>query len=263
MPSNELILSFSHRPLSKRAIDQLTDETKDQFLTIDERLKSEVAQELSHEAPADGNTNITNPVIHVQVTGTPYLYKGKAGRTLDWEETTWTEGEKVIGRIIEKIGLNRFHRIAKTGEVQVKGRLIDVRQSDFDNVHEPEERRKEELVWIAKHVQNELMLVQASQVKRAVLLYPVCSDADSVDYHRDTFKATIQNIFQTEWNGKENGPLNGIEIEVKLLRVENHDTEQMNSPERGSKQTNPSIDPDESFGQFSLSGAFVRRTSIE
>jgi hypothetical protein len=257
MPSNELILSFSHRPLSKRAIDQLTDETKDIFFEIDKRLTSELAQELSHEG-SEGN-----PVIHVQVTGAPYLYKGKAGRTLDWEETTWTEGEKVLSKIIEKIGLNRFHRIAKAGEVQVKGRLVDVKQSDFENVYEPEERRKEELTWIAKYVQNELLLVHARRVKRAVLLYPVCSDADSVDYHQDTFEATIKDIFEREWNTKENGPLNDIEIEVKLLRVENYETEQAQSPERKPLKKQPSLDPDESLGQFSLSGTFVRTTSME
>lgn len=263
MPSNELILSFSHRPLSKKAIDQLTDETKTHFFAIEKRLKSEFAQELLSQVQHEGNINIHNPVIHVQVTGPPYLYKGKAGRMLDWEETAWTEGERVLGSIIEKIGLNRFHRIAKTGEVQVKGRLIDVKQSDFESVHEPEERRKKELVWIAKHVQNELFLVHASRVQRAILLYPVCSDVDSVDYHEDTFKATIEEIFHTEWNAKENGPLNGVDIDVKLLRVENYEIEQTHSPDRKPIQKHPSLDPDESYGQFSLSGTFVRRTSME
>lgn len=260
MPSNEMILSFSHRPLSQKGIELLTNETKECFLLTEQRLKSEWIEEKQLQE----STTPPNPVIHVLVTGTPYLYRGKAGRTLDWDDTQWTEGEKILGKIIDKIGLHKFHSIAKKGEVQVKGRLIDVKQSDFENVQKPEDRRKEELTWIANYIQNELILVQANQVKKAYFLYPVYSDLDNADYHQDDFNITIEDIFRKEWNKKDASPVKGVDIEIKLLRVEKEDMGSMfgsNSPIR--KPIDLSTDPDETVGQLSLSGAFVRKTSFD
>ncbi len=236
---DRLVLSLIHRPLSVNGLASLVDATG--RTTLDMMNEMEHVSKKREVANPDANDpnlspksstalpsgHITSPIVHVMVTGSPSTTK--PGLTFnDWEKQ-WTEGEQILARVVHTIGLNKFHRIAKNGEVQLKGKLIDVKNADFTTMYkdgslqshmDQRERISCELSWIAKKICDNLSMYHADTVQKATILYPISNPEDTkstlLGFEMDGIEELLLEVFQREW-AEKNGPLNGIELSFKAV----------------------------------------------
>jgi len=178
------------------------------------------------------------------------------GKSLPDYETQWSPGEHILARVVHTIGLPRFHRIPKsksntstsTMEAHLKGKLIDVKNTDVDlnNNQNNKAGIQMEMKWIAKNIRNKFRLClrnyETDAIVKAVILYPVelvlessihirnsasgggdggeGGDDTSVNVKVNAVLDMIQHIFQEEWSRQEKtvaGPLAGVEIIMQAI----------------------------------------------
>ncbi len=182
------------------------------------------------------------------------------GKSLPDYETQWSPGEQILARVVHTIGLSRFHRIPKSRyrqrsdgggsgigiggiggiEAHLKGKLIDVKNTDFDLNHNGNDNVNNnevgidiemEMKWIAKHIRNNFKLrlrnYDTDAIVKAVILYPVellkSSSSKTTLRNDNNVNAVldmIQNIFEEEWSRREKtvaGPLAGVEIIIQAI----------------------------------------------
>ncbi len=237
---DRLVLSLIHRPLTAEGLSSLIDATGRTTLNMMEEMEEISKRREVNAAPRDTNhpnsspkstmsstVHKTSPIIHVMVTGSPSTTK--PGLTFqDWEKQ-WTEGEQILARVVHNIGLNKFHRIAKNGEVQLKGKLTDVKNADFTTMYKDgslqshtnqREKIDSELSWIAKKICDNLILYRADTVQKATILYPASNPEDTngamLGFEMDGMEELLLEVFQREW-AERNGPLHGIELSFKAV----------------------------------------------
>ena len=140
----------------------------------------------------------------------------KPGKEMEEWDTAWTPGEKILGSVIDKIGLNKFHRRPNGSDAKRTARLIDVNPGRYENVvFENALHKKLEL--IANQTSNNLKLDNSSGIERAVILLPW--DERFQKGEADNLKSIAKNAFEQCWQGKD-GPLRKAEIEVKLVSAD-------------------------------------------
>jgi len=181
------------------------------------------------------------------------------GKSLPDYETQWSPGEHILARVVHTIGLPRFHRIPKsksntstsvdTLEAHLKGKLIDVKNTDFDLNNNQNNKTgiqiQMEMKWIAKNIRNKFRLClrnyETDAIVKAVIMYPVELVLESsihinsasggggdgrddtsvnVNVNVNTVLDMIQHIFEEEWSSQEKtvaGPLAGVEIIMQAI----------------------------------------------
>jgi hypothetical protein len=224
--SNRLILSIAHRPLPNDLLDKLINETASKS----KQLLAEMEMTSNHH----GTNPISKQTLHVLLTGSPSITV--PGRTYDDWETKWTPGEHIFAKFIDRVGLQKFHRLPRKGEPRLNGKLVDVKQNDFEIDLDGggslvEEQLRNELLWIAINVKQHFNLYAKAPVSDVVILYPF--DHTSVDGDDDDgdggqgqismganeIASTINNIFHKEWSETE-GPLGGVQISIQIVSVD-------------------------------------------
>ena len=183
------------------------------------------------------------------------------GKSLPDYETQWSPGEHILARVVHTIGLPRFHRIPKsksksntsinTMEAHLKGKLIDVKNTDVDLNNNQNNKTgiqiQMEMKWIAKNIRNNFRLrprnYETDAIVKAVNLYPVELVLESsihiksasggggggeggddtnvnVNVNVNAVLDMIQHIFEEEWSRQEKtvaGPLAGVEIIMQAI----------------------------------------------
>lgn len=191
-----------------------------------------------------------NTILHVLTTGTPYVIK--PGKSQPDYIHQWTKGEKILARLVDKIGMEKFHRVPKDGETKLAGRLIDVKPSDFEFIlthgkndeNEDKENQQaatspsptsspakeksnaknwrddclmEELSWIANNILRMLIIDNRPKIGCSKILFPLDPRFEHVSH--DEMLPFIEGIFKKEWAQKE-GPLKGADVEVIIVNTE-------------------------------------------
>jgi hypothetical protein len=137
------------------------------------------------------------------------------GRSFDnWETVQWTPGEQVLSKFIDTVGLHKFHRLPKEGEVRLNGKLVDVKQKDF-TIHEGTETQlRKELTWIAYIVKQHFNLYATAPVSDATIIIPAEYANDEMDV-QEVLKI-LKEIFDREWSGMK-GPLRKVKINLQIV----------------------------------------------
>lgn len=233
---NELVLCVAHGPLTSDALTSLVQRTGSRSVDHLRRLEDEIKKattETARTSPRDvaspateeetssvdkaATTTTRTPTtsdapatIHVLVTGSPYTTQ--EGRTFqDWEKK-WTRGEQILADVIGAIGMRNFHSVLRGGNVQMKAKLISVKENDFTMFQDPRQRLGREISWIAEYVVRHLTLSR-SDARKATILYPV-EDNDESDIV--TTLDVINDALKREWSEKS-GPLRGVDITVEAV----------------------------------------------
>ena len=219
---NRLILSIAHRPLPNELLDVLINETC-------AKSKHQLGSMESTSTMRD-EENITNfiPTLHVLLTGSPKVTA--PGKSFDDWETKWTSGERIFSKFISEMGLERFHRLPRSGEVRLNGKLVDVKKNDFEFSSDRgsvKEQLKKELRWIAINVLQHFNIYAKAPVSDAIILYPYYESQDSFDsdddmnekkMEKDEILSTMNEIFREEWS-ETNGPLGGVNVTIQMVTV--------------------------------------------
>ena len=142
---DRLLLSLSHAPLPTPLLDTLIDQTstecssmldsieevQNQFVNEQQQqLQQQHQDEKKDQTPPKIKRRCKNTILHVLATGTPYVIK--PGKSQPDYIHQWTKGEEILARLVDKIGMEKFHRVPEDGETKLAGRLIDVKPSDFE-----------------------------------------------------------------------------------------------------------------------------------
>jgi len=227
---NRLILSLAHRPLTGELLDALVDETciksNNQLSELEHGQKEQTELEDQsyhsiHEEKNNENWRYSNPTVHVLLTGSPYVTQ--PGLSFDeWETAKWTTGEQVLSKFISTVGLQKFRRSAKKGEVRLTGKLIDVRHKDFRRYDTLETQLSKELIWIANNVKHYFKFYAAAPVSEATIIYPVEYAGGDMDVQEVV--SMIHGIFEEQWT-ETNGPLSGVKINVQIVAIPDSDSE--------------------------------------
>lgn len=225
---NRLVLCLAHRPLQPNELDNLISEA----VTSSHNYKAELEQEQAkglhastnneqkENTPNSNTTQIEmsasyknlNPTVHCLITGSPDV--SAPGKSFDDWETRWTPGERILSKFIEKIGLQNFHRLPKQGEVRLNGKLVDVKQKNFEIYTSEVEQLMKEYTWIAENVKQHFNLYATKAVSEAVVLCPSRFEGDNEEMV--DLAHMLQEIFDQEWTKKE-GPLHGVVVKVKTV----------------------------------------------
>ncbi len=244
--SDRLLLSLSHAPLPTSLLDSLLDRAslecnalldsitqhrkRQEELEAQEEDQNETnCDEKKSDSPKTSKSNTrTNTILHVLATGTPYVIK--PGKSQPDYIQQWTKGERILARLVDKIGMEKFHRIPKDGETKLAGRLIDVKPSDFEFIlnHSNEEESSsggewkddclmEELTWIANNILRMLIIDRRPNIGAAKILFPLDPRFEHVD--TNSIHSFIRGIFLKEWSNVEEGPLCGAQIEVVVVKA--------------------------------------------
>ena len=232
---DRLLLSFSHAPLPTDLLDSLIDKTTAECNAMFDSIDNDRKKiEENKEEKKDSFDNLQQQqlskkivVLHVLTTGTPYVIK--PGKSQPDYIQQWTKGEKILARLVDKIGMDKFHRVPKDGETKLAGRLIDVKPSDFEflmthgnNKQDLDEGKpwsddclREELTWIADNILRMLVIDQRPNIGVAKILFPLDPRFEHV--HQDDIKKFVEGIFCKEWSNTK-GPLYGAQIEVVVVK---------------------------------------------
>lgn len=221
---NQLILCLAHRPLAADVLSNIVDKTGSATLNKLHEMEESVREaenEAIRASPNAVSENISSdkrvkidsptPTIHVLVTGSPYTTQD--GRTFNEWEKLWTKGEQILALVVEKIGMKNFHSIIRGGTVQLKGKLICVKPSDFSMFESKRERLEREFTYIAETILRHLVMYRAEGVDKATILYPIQSDDDGDEM--DVVEL-INSVLKKLWT-KKDGPLNGINISIETI----------------------------------------------
>lgn len=244
--SDRLLLSLSHAPLPTVLLDSLLDRASSECNTLldsiaEHRRKREAAAATTTTTSSDEKKSESeqelqslaqqNTIFHVLATGTPYVIK--PGKSQPDHIQQWTKGERILAKLVDRIGMDKFHRIPKDGETKLAGRLIDVKPSDFEfilshpnnNTNCEEENGGEwnddclmqELTWIANNILRILIIDGRPKIGAAKILFPLDPRFDHVN--ENSILEFIQGIFVKEWSCAE-GPLHGAQIEVVVVQTQ-------------------------------------------
>jgi len=218
---NRLILSLAHRSLGGDILDSLVEETalktKNILSELQDVLNKHNQDNVDHHEHKNGSDSdfveAKNPTVHVLLTGSPYVTQ--PGRSFDnWETVQWTPGEQVLSKFIDTVGLHKFHRLPKEGEVRLNGKLVDVKQKDF-TIHEGiETQLRKELTWIAYIVKQHFNLYATAPVSDATIIIPAEYASDEMDV-QEVLKI-LKEIFDREWSGMK-GPLCKVKINLQIV----------------------------------------------
>mmetsp|Transcript_16763 Transcript_16763/g.21210 ORF Transcript_16763/g.21210 Transcript_16763/m.21210 type:complete len:263 (-) Transcript_16763:164-952(-) len=252
--SDKLILSLSHAPLPTTLLDALLDRASSECNAVLESIAEYTKKQQQQQEQSNNQTDCDekkiesmeiepkeqeqklinstvkgNIILHVLATGTPYVIK--PGKSQPDYIQQWTKGERILARLVDKIGMEKFHRIPKDGETKLAGRLIDVKPSDFEfvlnhtnnNIEEGDDATgewkddclMEELTWIANNILRMLIIDKRPNIGAAQIIFPLDPRFEHVK--EANMLSFIQGIFQKEWSGAE-GPLNGAQIEVIVVK---------------------------------------------
>ena len=239
---DRLLLSLSHAPLPTRLLDILINETSHQC----HDMLNSIADVQKHGMDVDSHydeekkdhqlpLSKRNTILHILATGTPYVIK--PGKSQPDYIHQWTKGEVILARLVEKIGMEKFHRVPKDGETKLAGRLIDVKPSDFEFIlnhstsNNDEESNQEinidkeqweddclmeELSWIANNILRTLNLDNRPKIGFARVLFPLDPRFEHVDEKR--LSDFIYRIFEKEWSLAK-GPLHDADIDVMIVKT--------------------------------------------
>lgn len=245
---DRLLLSLSHAPLPTPLLDSLINETSIQcnnmlqsIATIRKQMEKDHSDEKKDPHLSSSSSSLSptkrNNILHVLATGTPYVIK--PGKSQPDYIHQWTKGELILARLVEKIGMEKFHRIPKDGETKLAGRLIDVKPSDFEFIlnHTKGEEDQgdytsndnndkkwsddcltEELTWIANNILRILIIDQRPNIGKAKILFPLDPRFEHVVEEKE-LSYFIQCIFENQWSNAK-GPLFGAEIEIMIVKVD-------------------------------------------
>jgi hypothetical protein len=253
---DRLLLSLSHAPLPTSLLNTLIDQTStectamlDSITKIQSQIRSSDDSNEDEKKDFKSSSSKRNTILHVLATGTPYLMK--PGKSQPDHIHQWTKGEVILASLVEKIGMDKFHRVPKDGETKLAGRLIDVKPSDFEFIlnhtdvsevtdasssstgEEGKETETagsggetiawkndclmEELTWIANNIHRLLIIDQRPNVGIAKVLFPLDPRFNLDDVKQDDLLKFIECVFQKEWSGAK-GPLNGADIEIIIVK---------------------------------------------
>lgn len=218
--NNRLVLSLAHRSLSGMILNALVEETaaktKNELSELQHELNEHTQYYHCHHeqknSPDPDFIEAKHPTVHVLLTGSPYVTQ--PGRSFDNWETVWTPGEQVLSKFIDTIGLNKFHRLPKEGEVRLNGKLVDVKQKDFTIYEGIETQLRKELTWIADNVKQHFNLYATTPVSEATILFPV--EYASNEMGVQDVMEMLKDIFEREWSCKK-GPLHGVKINLQIV----------------------------------------------
>ena len=211
-PQEQLLLSLAHESLAPQLLSALIERTR-------EECESMLPFDSTHpdfagsweESKEEENPSQQRPVQHLMLAGSSYMMK--PGKDMEEWETAWTPGEQILGSVIDKIGLNKFHRRPTGSDAKRTARLIDVNPARYNN-DKFENALHKQLEQIATQTSNNLKLDNSSGIQRAVVLLP-CDER----FHKkdtDDLKIIAKKTFERCWQEKD-GPLRNAEIEIKLV----------------------------------------------
>lgn len=215
---HRLILSIAHRPLPNNLLNKLIQETSSKSKQMIEEMEGE-------SYGCDIGEERDNKTVHVLLTGSPSCTQ--PGRFFkDWE-TSWSTGEVIFAKFINKLGLQYFNCIPEPGGVRLYGKLVDVKQTDFryfsssssstppSSSDDHGQQLHRELVWIAKYVKSYFKLYALTHVSELIIIYPFGTNYHNNDNNTDEKKEgdmhnnididpqDLQNevnaIFEREW----------------------------------------------------------------
>lgn len=232
---DRLLLSLSHAPLPmpllETLLEQTSSECKSMLKSIDEIREKMIQYDQDEKKEVQTQTvSKRNTILHVLATGTPYVTK--PGKSQPDYIHQWTKGELILARLVDKIGMEKFHRVPKDGETKLAGRLIDVKPSDFEFIlnhrienEAPDEENKpwsddclmEELTWIANNILRILIIDHRPKIGIAKVLFPLDPRFEHVK--ENELLRFIDSIFQKEWSDTD-GPLHGANIEIIIVKEE-------------------------------------------
>lgn len=248
---NQLILAVSHQRLTAPTLTEIVQRTTTESVHTLSHIKNEILkQKSSSTSPSSaastaaiqdsesrfdeyGRARVHErpQQVHLVFTGSPV--GEKPGKSLDEREKYWSNGEQIFARLIDSIGMNHFHRLAKDDAAQLKAELVDVRQSDFainavgDSTVDVEMNIiAREVAWIANKTLQKLVRNKARRICKATILYPY-EWGDKIDDHDKNamlntgklqrIQTTIHDALTKEWADKE-GPMNGVELCIEIIQ---------------------------------------------
>ena len=217
-PKEQLLLSLAHESLTPELLSALIERTREEceiMLPFHTCPSDHVWGESKEPHDPRIEENKTDrPVQHLMLAGSSYVMK--PGKELEDWESAWTPGEQILGSVIDKIGLNKFHRRSTGYDVKRTARLIDVNPNQYDNIL-AEKALCKKLESIATQTSNNLKLDNSSGIQKAVILLPFDERMQTIEV--ENIRQLALDIFQDCWH-KQDGPLNNAEIEVKLVSAD-------------------------------------------
>ena len=213
-PQDQLLLALAHGPLSPKLLANLVEQTAESSRDISQAM---MMMMIRQDKKSTTNGSFITPTQRLLLTGSSRV--SRPGRELQEWETLWTAGEHVMNRVVERVGLEKFHLVGT--DVRLLGHLIDISQQNMEekeNGHDDnndwESTLKDDIIMVATRAQNHLRIRRAAPLAKATVVVPIEKFYAHVE--RETLVSLIENALCQTWD-KADGPLQGVEIAVELV----------------------------------------------
>lgn len=217
-PQDQLLLALAHGPLSAKLLANLVERIAESSFAIAQAMRDDDEQQ---QTQSNRDATLTTPTQRLLLTGSSRV--SRPGRELKEWETLWTAGEHVMNRVVERIGLEKFHLVGT--DIKLVGHLIDISQQNMlqeekENGHDDnnnsdwESTLKDDIIMAATRAQNHLRIRRAAPVAKATVVVPIGKVFARVE--REMLVNLVESALCQTWD-KADGPLQRVEVAVELV----------------------------------------------